>query len=225
MSGTPRIKEVHEDEGWLITFADMCVLLMCFFVLLFSVSKPDEEQFKSLSESLRKAGFDSDSVQTEDPYEKLKKEISLSIGQSGYDQFMFATETPKSINVELSSGAFFVVGSAKFTPDAIPMLEMVSKQLNTLAKSEIIIEVEGHTDDSPVSSAQFPSNWELSAARAANVVRFMIAQGFPPQKMRVVGYGSTQPKAENRDAAGNPIAINQEMNRRVVVRMLKGEDM
>jgi len=219
-----RKREEPEDEGWLITFADMCVLLMCFFVLLFSISKPDEKQLEKVAESLRLQGFFNDAIPTDDPYEKVKKELSISLGASGFDKYMAATQTPTSIDVELASSAFFVPGSAQFSREALPMLEMIAGQILPLAKADIVVSVEGHTDDSPVNSAQYPSNWELSSARAANVVRFLIDKKFPPQKLRAVGLAATKPKAPNRDSAGTPIAANQDLNRRVIVRMIKGED-
>lgn len=227
MSNGPQFRrkpEGPEDEAWLITFADMCVLLMCFFVLLFAMSAPDMSQFKQVAEALRTKGFYNDAIPTEDPYEKIKKQLSMSLGASGFDKFIAASETDKGIDIELSSGAFFVPGSAKFTPEALPMLELITKQILPVAKSEIMIEVEGHTDDSQVSSAQYPSNWELSAARASNVVRFLVAKGFPPEKLKAIGRGSTAPKAPNRDSAGTAIPVNQDLNRRVVVKLLKGDD-
>jgi chemotaxis protein MotB len=227
MQRPPLIRRKHEepeDEGWLITFADMSVLLMCFFVILFALSTPNEKQMQVIAEALRKEGFYNDVVPTQDPFEKLKNDLRLTIGASGYDQMMFATATPESINLELASGAFFVPGSAKFTPQALPMLGMISNQINALATAEIQIEVEGHTDDTPVTTEQFPSNWELSSARAANVVRYLIAKGFPPEKLRAIGVAATRPKAPNVDAEGNVLEANREINRRIVVRMVRGED-
>ncbi len=220
-----RPREEPEDEGWLITFADMCVLLMCFFVLLFAFSAPDMKQLAGLAAGLRGKGFYSAVVApTADPYDQFKTSLSLSLGASGFDKFMATTTTEKGIDVELSSGAFFVPGSAKFTPDALPMLELIAAQTLPLAKVDVMIEVEGHTDDSVVSSEQYPSNWELSAARAANVVRYLVAKGFPPQKLKAIGRGASDPKAPNRDAAGSIIPANQDLNRRVVVRLVRGED-
>ena len=219
-----RRREEPEDEGWLITFADMCVLLMCFFVLLFSLSEPDMKQVKAVSDALRDKGFHNDVIPTEDAYEKLKKQLSMSLGASGYDKYIAASETHRGIDVELAGGAFFVPGSAKFTDEALPMLEMVAAQIMPVAKADITIEVEGHTDDSPVASAMFPSNWELSSARAASVVRYLISKGFPQEKLKAIGLAATEPKAPNRDSAGTPIAANQDLNRRVVVRLVKGDD-
>lgn len=218
-----RKPEPPDDEGWLITFADMCVLLMCFFVLLFSMSAPDQSQFKLVAEALREKGFYNDAVPIEDPYEKVKLQLAKSLGASGYDRFIAATATQKGIDIELASGAFFVPGAAKFTADAIPMLEMIAAQILPLAKADIVIEVEGHTDDSVVMTDQFPSNWELSGARAANVVRFLIDKGFPPEKLRASGLAATRPKAPNRDGNGNPILANQDLNRRVELKLIKRE--
>lgn len=217
---THRKRDEPEDEGWLITFADMSVLLMCFFVLLFSMSKPDDTKFKVVAEALRVKGFNTTAIRTEDPYEKLKQ-ISMSLGASGYDKWIAPSVTPQGIDIELSSGAFFVPGMAKFTPEGLPMLEMVAKQILPIANYDILIEVEGHTDDTPVSSAMYPSNWELSAARASNVVRFLIEKGFPAEKLKASGRGGTMPKAPNHDAAGNPLPSNQDLNRRVVVKLIK----
>lgn len=215
-------KQPEEDtDAWLITFADMAVLLMCFFVLLFSMSSPDTSQFKKVAEALREHGFYNDAIPTEDPYETLKKQLSMSIGASGYDRFMAISEQNRVVSLDLSSTSFFMHGSAKFTPEALPVLRLMSLQLAPLAKEKVMISVEGHTDDTPVVGEQFPSNWELSSARAANVVRYLIANGFPANKIRTVGFSDTQPKAPNRDARGNPIPSNQEINRRVVVKLLR----
>ena len=83
------------------------------------------------------------------------------------------------------------------------------------------ISVEGHTDDSPISTAQFQSNWELSTARAASVVRFFLEEGIPPRKLTAAGYAGTFPVAPNRTADGTVIPENQAKNRRVVIRLEK----
>ena len=219
------VKHEPEDEGWLITFADMAVLLMCFFVLMFSLSNPDKTDFDLISKALQDEGFSSkQGVPTEDPFEILKTQLSMSLGASGYDKYVAVDASKATIEVEMASSAFFQPGSAKFSSAALPMLKLMSEQVLPLAKKDVIIEIDGHTDDEPIKSEQFPSNWELSAARSANMVRYFIAQGFPANKLRAVGLADTQPKAPNRDARGNAISANQELNRRVVMKMLRGED-
>ncbi len=222
-----RRRKLHEEEdtdAWLITYADMVTLLLCFFIILFSMSSPDKTQFKKVAEALRKEGFYTSLMPAEDAYESLKQQLSLSLGASGYDQFMAVNQTPDAIEVELSSSAFFRQGSAKLTRDALPMLKLMSEQVLPLKDDDVTIEIEGHTDDRFVRSEQYPSSWELSAARAANVVRYLVAQGFPKEKLRAVGLADAHPKAPNRDTTGTPIPANQALNRRVVLKLKKGRE-
>jgi chemotaxis protein MotB len=217
-------RDEEDTDAWLITYADMVTLLLCFFIIMFSMSSPNTTQFKKVAEALRKEGFYTSLMPKEDAYENLKQQFEMSLGASGYDQFMNVSKTPDAVEVELSSGSFFLPGQAKFTRDALPMLKLMAEQVIPLKDEDVRIEVEGYTDDSAVKSDQFPSNWELSAARAANVVRYLVAQGFPKEKLRAVGMADTHPKAPNRDATGTPIPANQDLNRRVVVKMKKGAD-
>lgn len=209
----------EDTDAWLITYADMVTLLLCFFIILFSISEPNGEIIKQVSAELRKQGFYEDVGVVGDPYDTMKEELSLQLGASGYDSAVAISEQDDVINLELASSSIFQSGSAKFTATALPLLKLLSDQLLTLADKEIVVEIEGHTDDSPIATAQYPSNWELSASRASNVVRYFIAQGFPAAKLRAIGLSDTHPKAPNRDQAGNPIPANQELNRRVVIRL------
>ncbi len=210
----------HDDEdtdAWLITYADMVTLLLCFFIIMFAISTPDGEMIKKVSEALRKEGFYNDVGVIDDPYEGLKKELSLALGSSGYDQFVAISEQDDAVSMELASSSFFEKGSAKFSKQGVTMLNVIAEKLKPLAAKDLVVEVEGHTDDTPIATAQFPSNWELSASRATNVVRYLVAQGFPAGKLKAIGMGDGYPKAPNRDSTGNPIPANQELNRRVVV--------
>jgi chemotaxis protein MotB len=217
-------KEPEDDEAWLMTYADMVTLLLCFFIILFAMSSPDSKKFSNMSRDLQESGFLSAMMPAEDPYEELKEQLEMSLGASGYDQFIAVNQTPKFVSVELSSHSFFEPGTTKFKPEALPMLQLITKQLLPLKEKKITIEIEGHTDDSPINSERFPSNWELSSARASAVVRYLIEQGFPREKLRAIGYADTRPKAPNRDTVGNSILANQELNRRVIVKMLKADE-
>ena len=77
--------------------------------------------------------------------------------------------------------------------------------------------MQGHTDDTPVNTPAFPSNWELSAARATMVVRLFIQHGMEPTRLAAEGLADTRPKVSNRDVTGKPLPVNQEINRRVSV--------
>jgi len=122
---------------------------------------------------------------------------------------------------QLSSAAFFASGTATLSDPGQSILASLLGRLQSPAFAAYRITVEGHTDDEPISSAQFPSNWELSAGRAAAVVRFFVEHGVPADRLRAAGYADTHPLAPNRDAAGNPIPENQATNRRVVIELEK----
>lgn len=222
MSGSPlKPKAHHEDhEDWLLTFADMVVILMCFFIMLFALTYMPKEQQKSFIESLKATGF-SEKATSEDPYEKLAKDV-MELNSQGYDQFLFVTENKGKLEIELASSSFFASGAAQFKKDALPVLEAIAQKLVPMSEeSKVNIFVEGHTDNAPISTPQFPSNWELSGARASNVVRFLIAKGVAPSELGAVGYAEARPKAENEDSTGTPIPANQELNRRVVIKVEK----
>jgi flagellar motor protein MotB len=139
-----------------------------------------------------------------------------------------ATATPEQQSdritiFQLSSAAFFASGTAILSDPGQSILGSLLGRLQSPAFAAYRITVEGHTDDEPISSAQFPSNWELSAARAAAVVRFFVEHGIPANRLRAAGYAQTHPLAPNRDDAGNPIPENQAKNRRVVIELEKIE--
>lgn len=225
MKKRPDFRKDNDDEdAWLITYADMVTLLLCFFIIMFSMSSPDATQFKKVAEALRKEGFNTSVIEQEDAYGDLKQQLQMSLGASGYDRFVAVSESPESVDVELSSSAFFQPGAARFTRDALPMLKQMAEQIMPLKDEDITLKIEGYTDDSPVRAGTYPTNWELSAARAANVVRYLVAQGFPAEKLQAIGMGETHPKAPNRDATGTPIPANQDLNRRVIIRMVKGRE-
>jgi flagellar motor protein MotB len=123
--------------------------------------------------------------------------------------------------LEISSAAFFDSGSAALSKSGESILRDVTVDLKSEKLKDYQITVEGHTDDTPINTPRFPSNWELSTARAAAVVHFFLDQGIPALKLRAAGYADTFPKAPNRDANGSAIPENQTQNRRVVIKMEK----
>jgi chemotaxis protein MotB len=115
------------------------------------------------------------------------------------------------VEVEINNSVLFATGSADLEPQARPVLEQLAQ---ILAPFPNPIRVEGFTDDRPISTAVFPSNWELSAARAAGVVRMLASLGIVPQRMAVAGYGEHRPVADNDTPEG------RHKNRRVVLIIL-----
>jgi chemotaxis protein MotB len=115
------------------------------------------------------------------------------------------------VEIEMRERMLFGSGEARLARDALPPLRDMAK---TLARIPSHLQVEGHTDNVPIASAAFPSNWELSAARAASVVHFLARAGIEPWRMAAVGLGEHRPIAENADARGRAT------NRRVTIVVL-----
>jgi flagellar motor protein MotB len=132
-----------------------------------------------------------------------------------------ATKGDRITTFEMGSAAFFDSGSASLSDAGKAILRGLLGPLTAALAEGYRIRVEGHTDDTPIDTPQFPSNWELSTARASAVVHFFLEQGVQAQRLRAVGYADTEPKVPNRDAAGNPIPANQAENRRVVIKLEK----
>jgi chemotaxis protein MotB len=121
--------------------------------------------------------------------------------------------------LEFASKAFFASGRATLLPEAKAILGGVVEQMEEPTYAGYLIDVEGHTDDVPINSARFPSNWELSASRASSVVRYFIELGLKPTRMKAAGYADTKPKVPNRDIFDEGIPENRAQNRRVGLRL------
>lgn len=118
------------------------------------------------------------------------------------------TATAHRINLLIKDDVLFDVASARLTTAGAGLLDHVARLLNT---TDYPVSVEGHADDTPIHTARFPSNWELSAARATNVTRYLIGRGVAATRLRATGYGATRPLASNATAAGRA------QNRRVAL--------
>ena len=241
-------RKKHEDhenlERWLVSYADFMTLLFATFVVLYALSQVDMSDFAKLEEALKKAFqsnvFDgqesilasSDSIfdgyngatnpimleylsprYEQDSYEEIKDtidEMKLDGVQAEIDN--------RGLIIKLADNALtFKSGSAEITPDSLVPLDTVAKLIKERFAIHII-RVEGHTDSDPVSSSKYPSNWELSSARASSVVRHFINNyDFNPSIFIASGYADTVPIAE-----GNSQSAKQK-NRRVEIVILKNK--
>ncbi|HHT42800.1 MAG TPA: OmpA family protein [Firmicutes bacterium] len=223
-----RRQEESESSGsWLTTYSDMMSLLLAFFVLLFSMSAVDEAKFASIIAAfqnylgildqgptlLEQHGpipFDYSDVsrrQLSDLYEQLSEMIEVE-GLQGVELEL----QERGLIVRFAEQVFFDLGEAALKPEALEVLKTLAGTLKTLPNP---LRVEGHTDNWPISTARFPSNWELSVHRATNVVRFLIEEeGFDPNKLSVAGY------SEYRPIRPNDTAEDRAMNRRVDIVIL-----
>ncbi|MGE4539139.1 MAG: OmpA family protein [Desulfovibrio sp.] len=144
--------------------------------------------------------------------EDIRKELAAKLGLDTSAVEIVPRENGVELN--LRGAAFFDLASAEIKPAAMPLLRDIAA---TLSGTPYKVTVEGHTDNLPIESWLYPSNWELSSARASRVARFLIDGGVPRNHLRVEGLADTQPVAPNDDEAGRPIPENQAKNRRVVI--------
>ena len=172
-----------EDTSWLVTYGDMVTLLMAFFVLMFSASKVSEEKYEQVAQSIAQ-GFNSpgpdaiveiassesaEEVTVLSPLTNAKEMLDQLIEERDLDGEMTTSFTPTGLKIELSSSSFFGSGSADVRESMVPSLVELSEVLQSLPDGDYQVEVEGHTDNVPINTARFPSNWELSSLRAINV--------------------------------------------------------
>jgi chemotaxis protein MotB len=212
----------NRTDDWLITYADMITLILCFFAIILSVSIVKKENLEQARQVVAEQ-FSSPAALIEKRASESQQRKSIaaivSKGKGGV-----AVETgDRYTAIELNSAPFFASGSADLSSEGLQLLKELTPQLKGTNFQDYSITVEGHTDDVPIETTLFPSNWELSTARAAAVVRALLANGIPAGKLRAAGYADTMPKAPNRDDAGRSIPENQARNRRVVIKLEKIE--
>lgn len=202
------------DEDWMSTYGDMVTLLLCFFVMMLSVSKPDVAKFEmiqaGLNESLGKK-------EVTRPIEMLMMELAEDIQSVDLGEKINLGSDTQGIVLELADDLAFTRGSAEIRPEAIPHLKRIAATLQSERYNSFNFSIEGHTSDEKFSSPMFPSNWELSSARAAAIARFLEDRGIPRVRLKVVGFYDIAPKYPNHDAYGQPIPQNRNKNRRVVI--------
>jgi chemotaxis protein MotB len=214
-----RVREFdeHVEEDWLVSYADMVTLLMCFFLAMASISKVDMSLFEQMKKGLRSDIGKDKEVKT--PLAEIKRDLDSMLSPEKEAGSVSIAKGPEGIVMEFSSSAFYQVGKAAFSPEAEQILSKVDSAIRGITYYKFQIDIEGHTDNIPIKSLQFPSNWELSVARATNIVKFLIEKGIQPDRLKAAGYADTKPKVPNTDSTGVSIPENQALNRRIVIRI------
>lgn len=213
---TAQKAKADDTDDWLVTYADMATLMLAFFVLLASISKVDIALFEQVKAGLAK-GIANREVTT--PLDDMRRDIRETIRAMKVEDVAAIASDQQGLTLEFAAAAFYESGSAEIRPTAIPVLNRIAVTLMDPRYLGFQIEVEGHTDDTPIATQTFPTNWELSAARATRVVRLLAKAGILETRLRAVGLSDTSPKVANRGPGGEPLPQNQEINRRVVLRI------
>lgn len=218
----PKIEHRHlsQQEGgidaWLMSYADMITLLMVFFVIFVSVSEPKQDKFSVITEGLANR-FGTVDMTT--PLRGVFESMQEIVESHKVLRDVSIEKTETGIAMEIASRAFFQPGSAELTEDKLEVLSDLVASLKTVDFVDYRIIIEGHTSDEQVSSAIYPTNWDLSSARAARLVRYFIEQGIQANRLRGVAYADTKPKVPNRGVGDEPIIENREKNQRMVIKL------
>lgn len=207
----PRPDSTYEDDNaWVFTYIDMLTLILTMFVVMLAYAKTDSEAYRELSEAVsREMGR---VVQPEaapvSEEQALAEQLSRTIQQQGLGDNVELLTQAGSIELRLKESILFATGRADLRSEGRSLLDQL---VPLLRQDGHAIAVEGHTDNVPIATEMFPSNWELSAARATNVVRHLINQGVAARQLRAIGYADTRPLQDNATAAGRAV------NRRVSI--------
>jgi len=225
-------------ERWLVSYADFITLLFAFFVMLYAVSSLNEGKYKALSKALHEAFSKNDvkPIEAGKNESDISRQDDLLFGQAGnippvdsqvdHTLSQLADAISKQfqpliaggqigirrekdwIAIELKSNLLFEIGEGFPKKEAIPVLHDLAKVLKNSVNP---LRVEGYTDNLPIENDLYPSNWDLSAARAASIVRKLQEFGVDPARMMAIGYG------EQNSAVANDTEVGRARNRRVVI--------
>lgn len=226
MARKKREEDPEHLDRWLVSYADFITLLFAFFVVMYAISSVNEAKYKLVAQSVSTA-FKTDETpvtvvmpkpQPVPPISLIsnkrkvaeirkEKERMTQIGRDLMDVFSSYVEdgtvkviqSPRGVNVEISASVLFSSADAKISKQSADVLKGVARLLKDEPNE---IQVEGFTDNMPINSPQYPSNWELSAARASSVVRLFVEQGVPANRMVAIGRGDNSPIDDNSTPEG-----------------------
>ncbi|MGM0437053.1 MAG: flagellar motor protein MotB [Bacillota bacterium] len=225
-------KNDDTDSNWMTTFSDMMTLLLTFFVLLYSMSTIDAQKFKAAVNSLREnmgilSGGRTVSEEpmvesgslgsdiTPSPHENLtvaRKEIQQYVQEKNLQDRVNMEMTQRGLVVRFTGQILFEVGEADIRNKGRDVLDKVATVLKDMPNNVMI---EGHTDNLPIDTDEFPSNWELSTARSTEVIKYFIEDpGIDPERLSAAGYSKYRPIEPNDSPE------NRALNRRVEVVIL-----
>lgn len=239
MARRKRPEEHENHERWLVSYADFITLLFAFFVVMYALSSINEGKYRVLADSLNNAfrneatpqagqvmlitqgapplpvpvakpvqASDAVKVQQRDKMRNMAKEIMEVLAPLVKQGKVRVLETSRGVTVEINDSVLFAPGQASLEPLSINALQAVAL---VVALTDFPITIEGHTDNVPIKTPVFPSNWELSAVRATTVLRLFVESGVAPERLTAIGYGEQRPVESNDTVEGRA------RNRRVTI--------
>ncbi|HPC35767.1 MAG TPA: flagellar motor protein MotB [Candidatus Marinimicrobia bacterium] len=209
-------QDTGDEEPWLVTYSDMMSLLLTFFILLFSISSIDPVKLEQIGNSVEKAlgGAKPKATQHFSIKEIYDKVVDV-VEQEQLKGVIEVETSVRGVSIKIPTEISFASGKADLNPGIFPILNKLAPMI---AQSNFPIAIEGHTDNVPIKSEVFPSNWELSSARSTQVVRYFIGLGLPADRFRAIGYADTRPRASGKTIEeANQTEEQRAQNRRVEI--------
>jgi chemotaxis protein MotB len=214
--------EEHVDESWLIPYADMLTLLLALFIVMFAMGQTDKAKLQKISQEFNiifsggsglmesngtvpipgssGAEYDTQGVIEEDKMNEVKLKLEEEIKSKGYRDKVKVVLNKDGLEISIQDAALFNSGDADILKEFSPLLLQISTMLQKLDND---IKVVGHTDNLPIVTEKFRSNWDLSSMRAINVMRFMVDAGkLHAEKFSIQAYGQYKPKFDNSTPDG-----------------------
>lgn len=223
--------EEHPDEAWLLPYADLLTLLLALFIVMFAMGQTDKEKMIALAQQFNvifaggsgiierggqavispiqtPEGASSegqkpivDSKAAEDAeMQNIEASLNAELAKAGYSDTIKVGLTKEGLDINIEAAILFEPGSATILKAVNPPLLKICKALSTFDNEIVVM---GYTDNVPTNSAQFRTNWELSASRAINVMNFMVKSGkLNEEKMSIRAFGEFKPKYDNSTVTG-----------------------
>ena len=213
------MEEAEEDLEYLLTYSDMITLLLAFFAIIIASSTPDQALWDQMKEGMRSEVTGTEIQKT--PLAEIKADLDSILTTEREQGLVNIDLTNKEIVMTFNSSSLYISGGAELLPSGEGIIRKVGDALNGLSFYNFKVDIEGHTDNVPINTLRFPSNWELSVARASEVVKFLVNLGYEPSNLKASGYADTQPlpNAPHTDEFGQDIIENRAKNRRIVLRI------
>lgn len=202
----------HSRDRWLISYADLITLLLGLFIVLYAAS--DRERAQMIARSFADAAgngtgiLDGGVSRTDEANRQFVEAVAQN---SLLLQKTKVTRSNDGLIISLSEAGFFAPGDSIISQESDDVIVSIAEQLRSNSTQ---VRIEGHTDSTPISNARYPSNWELSTARAASVLSRLIEKGVAPERLSAAGYAGFRPVQDNTTADGRA------QNRRVDIVIL-----
>ena len=230
--------EKDDSERWMLSYLDFITLLCCFFILMYSMSRVDQEKFDALKSAMNSQFGGTDYIVGESPgpsimvgetaanglhkgvseesqMQEVQQKLQATIDNKQLQSNVTIFSDERGIVIRVRDSLFFPSGKADFSESAKKTIDIMGETMKTLPN---YVHIEGHTDNVPIHNDEFSSNWQLSNTRASNVVEELIrGSGYDPHLLSATGYGEYRPIASNNSPEG------RQMNRHVDIVILKSE--